>query len=328
MSDIQKEICKVLDLDAPKKASERQAFLSKVVKELNNVNDADWAKLSKDAQQWFNSAADAKNAKAATLPDFPDLDEEAEEETTTRRRATSDDDAPKATGTKEIDPEDVKEKMAVRIITKRGKDISGVVVEVTKKIVAIKLGNGDEEEYDFDRIDKILVAAEAEKEEGTKRRRSAEDDEPADPIKVGAMVKIVTKRGKEAEGEILELTDDMLLLKEGKDEVEYSRDRIESIKPLGGKAAQEEGGTRRRATSDDKADKGDGEKRTRASNEGISVADAVTHAILDDMEADMETIGKAIKKKGVEFRENTLTLNYKATHKFLAILKERKMLKA
>jgi hypothetical protein len=45
------------------------------------------------------------------------------------------------------------------------------------------------------------------------------------------------------------------------------------------------------------------------------------------MEAKEEDIGKILKKEGIEFKENTLGLNYVAVHKVLAALKAAKKLK-
>lgn len=325
MSAIQKELTKTLDIDAPKKAADRPDFLVDVIRGITKLTDAQWNSMSAAAQNWFNEAVDAKNAKA-TIPEFPDF--EAEEEAPARRRAAADDEAPKG-GTKvEVKEKDLKAGMPISLTTLRGKEDTGIVIEVVKGILAIKHGDGEEVEYDLERIDKMYTLATEEKEEGTRRRRSAEDDEPADPIKVGATVKVTTKRGKEETGEIIELDEKTLVLKVGKEELEYTRSNLESVTPVGG--AKEETTTRRRSADSDKDSKSKGDedgKTKRASNDGVSVGQRISELILDDMKATEEDIAKALKKEGLEFRENTLKLNFKSTHKFLDLLKERKLLK-
>lgn len=331
MSAIQKELTKTLDLDAPKRG-DRQEFLVEVVRGVTKLSDSQWNSMSPAAQNWFNDAVDARNAKA-TIPEFPDFEEE-QEEAPARRRASADDDAPKGGTRVEVKEKDLKPGMPISLVTLRGKEDTGHVIEVVKGILAIKQGNGEEVEYDLERIDKMYtLATESKEEDAPRRRRSAEDDEPADPIKVGVEVKIVTKRGKEETGEIIELSDKVLVLKVGKEELEYTRANLESVTPVGGK--REEGTTRRRTASDEGKDTKDTKggkdeadgKSKRSSNDGVSVGQRISELILDDLKATEEDIAKALKKEGLEFRENTLKLNFKSTHKFLDLLKERKLLK-
>lgn len=327
MSKIQDELCKVADV-APKRGEDRQEFLKRLLKAVNKLSDADFDKLSEEAGDWANAAADAINAKKDKLPDFPDYQEEAP----ARRRASSDEDGKDAapTGTKEIEPEDVKEGQALRIITKRGKDVSGTVVEVTKKLVAIKLGNGDEEEFDFDRIDKLIVAAESGGS-SSRRRRSDDGDEgegPAEPkIEVGVEVKVVTKRGKEETGKVVELTESIIVLDNGDEEVEFSMDRVESVTPVGKPAPAR----RRSASDEDGKDAGkDAESagKSRASNPaGVSVGTRIKELLADNPDATEEEIGAKLKKEGISFKENTLSLNYKDAKTFLGILKSKGLLK-
>ena len=335
MSKIQAELIKVSDLGT-KRGEDRQAFLERVLRAVNDLSDKDFDGLSKGAKEWANTAADAKNSKAKTLPDFPDAEpeEQPEEEKSTRRRSSKEDDKEdaKAGTKKEVGEDDIKDGMPLQIITKRGKDVSGHVVEVnTKKgFVAIKLGNGDEEEFDFDRIDKMYTLAAEEKSS----RRSAKDDpdEPKEPGK-GDKVKLVTKRGKEYTGKIVELTKSEIVIDTGDGEEEFDRDRVESIELVGsGRSAAkdepEEKTTRRGAAkADDKEDAGD-KKNTRVSNEGVSIGMRIKELIAENLDASADEIAKLLKKEGLEFKENTLKLNYSDMHKTLDILKSRKLLKA
>lgn len=321
MSAIQKEVVKLLDVDVPKKAADRPDFLLAVVRGIGKLPDEQWNNMSAEVQNWYNEAVDLKNAKK-DLVDFPDF--QAEEDPAPRRRsAASDDKDEPAAGTRvEVKEKDLKEGMVINLVTLRGKEDTGHVIEVVKGVLAIRRGNGEEIEYDLERVDKMytLAAAKEEAEEGGRRRRSSADDEPEDPVKVGAVVTLVTARGKEVSGEIVELTKDLIVLKEGKEEVEYPRDRVKSVTVF--KADKEERTSRRAAAADDKDD-----AKTRSDNGGVSVGQRIRELVLDNMDATQDDIEKLLKKEKLEFKGNTLSINYKDTHKFLSLLKERKMLK-
>jgi len=81
MSKIEKELLAATELKA-KRGEDRQDLLGRIMKEVAELDDAAWDDLSQEAQDWFNDAADAKNAKAKTIPDFPDAegDDEPEQE--------------------------------------------------------------------------------------------------------------------------------------------------------------------------------------------------------------------------------------------------------
>jgi ribosome maturation factor RimP len=326
MSKIEKELVEATDLST-KRGESRQDFLNRLVVATTNLADKDWEKLSQAAQDWSNEAADAKNAKAKTLPDFPDAEKEEEAPTGGRRRAAAEEEPDTTAGkTIVIEPGDLKNDMPVTITTKRGKTESGHVVEVTKKMVAIKQGNGDEVEFDFDRIDKIETLGEAK----TSSRRKSGDDEPdADPVKVGSVVTAVTKRGKEYTGKIVEVDEEILVLDVDGKEEELSRDRLETIKPAAGKSApkDEEKTSSRRSSAKGEEKAKDDEKAPRSTNNGVSVGTRIKELIADNLDATEADIAKALKKEGLEFRDNTLSLNFKDCHKFIDVLKSKKMLK-
>lgn len=321
MSKIQQELMEACEISERKiKDLDRQAILKLILAGTNEMSDKEFDKLSDEAADWCNAAADAINAKAKELPEFPDFKAPGDDEGSSRRRRASskEDEADTQTGSKEIT--DAKKGQAVRILTKRGKDVSGHVVEIDKEVIVIKTGDGDEQEFDRDRIEKMYGLA----EEGSSRRKA--DDAADDPIKVGAEVKVVTKRGKEVTGKIVELNEDLLVIDDGKEEVEFDRDRVESITPV--KAAKEEGSGRRRSSAkDEKEDKGEG-KNTRVSNEaGVSVGTRIKELLAEDTEMSMEDIGKRLDKEGIAYKENTLQLNYRDCTKFLEVLKAAKRLK-
>lgn len=318
-SKIQKELAEATDIN-PKRGEDHQEYLARLVKGVAALSEKEWDGLSQKAQDWYNDAADAKNAKAKTLPDFPDA-EKAEEEAPAksgRRGAAKEEEAP------------AKPKVGVvaKVTTKRGKSSTGTIVEIDDEVVVIKHGDGTEEEFDRSRLESIEVAGGAAKDD-------AGEDE-ADPIKVGADVIVVTKRGKEVAGKIVEIDDEVVVLDVDGKEEEFDRTRVEAIKPVKaakpaakGKAkddAEEEAPKTRRGAA--KGDDAGDEKPKRSSNAaGVSVGTRIKELIADDLEATEAEIGKILTKEGIEFRENTLSLQFKDCHKFVDILKAKKMLK-
>ena len=321
MSKIEKELLAATELKA-KRGEDRQDLLGRIMKEVAELDDAAWDDLSQEAQDWFNDAADAKNAKAKTIPDFPDAEgedePEQEEKPSTRRSAGK---AKKA---------ELEVGVVAKITNKRGKSFTGTVMELDDEIVVLKMGNGDEEEIDRSRIESFEIAggeaeAPAEKEEG-----------PAEP-KVGANVTVVTKRGKEVTGKVVEIDDEIIVLDVDGEDEEFDRSRVETIKVNGGKAGKakaaekeevkEEKTSSRRAAKDEPAEEEPKEKRSTNAS-GVSVGTRIKEIIADDIEASEADIAKVLKKEGIAFKENTLKLNYVDCHKFLDILKAKKMLKA
>lgn len=315
MSKIQAELLKATDLST-KRGEDRQDFLGRLMKEVAALDDKGWDNLSKAAQDWFNDAADAKNAKAKVLPDFPDAEAEAVEEEKTKTRRGS-----KAEPEAEA-PAKPKVGMVAKITTKRGKSATGTIVELDDEVVVIKLGDGTEEEFARDRVESIEVASSG---------KAAKQEEPeADPIAVGAEVTVTTKRGKSVTGKIVELDDEVIVLDvDGKDE-EFARDRVETITPVKGKGKKDDGEEKtktRRGAADADADKGDDKPKRSSNPAGVSVGTRIKELIAEDFEATEEEIGKALKKEGIEFRENTLGLQFKDCHKFIEILKKMKKIK-
>ncbi len=313
MSKIQKELCEAAETD-PKRGEDRQDFLLRLALAVNKLPDSEWNKLGKEAQSWVNDASDAANAKKE-LPDFSDA--EKAESGSSRRRVSQEDAAPA--------PYEPKLKDDVKATTKRGKIVTGKIVEMDKDIIVLKLVDGGEEELNRDRIEKIepLGGSKDPAEEG-----------PRDP-KVGDTVTVTTKRDKVVTGEVVEMDKDIIVLKlvDGGEE-EFMRDRIASIKVEGGRRA-ESGSTGRRSADSSKDNEGKGDekpaaedgKRTRATNAGVSVGTRVRELIIENMDAKLEDISKMLKKENLEFRENTVQLNYADAHKLLDMLKKRKMLK-
>jgi ribosome maturation factor RimP len=322
MSKIKTELMKATDVTA-KRGEDNQEFLARLMKGVSDLNDKEWEGLSKEAQDWFNDAADAKNAKAKTLPDFPDLEkaEQEEEKPKTRRGAAKEEPEDEA-------PAKPKVGAVAKITTKRGKSSTGTIVEIDDDVVVIKHGDGTEEEFDRSRVESIELASTGK----ASKKEEPEDQEEADPVKVGATVMVVTKRGKEVTGKIVEIDEEVVVLDvDGKDE-EFDRSRVESIK-LAGKADkaskkeepadEDQPKTRRGAAKEEPED-----KPKRSSNvAGVSVGTRIKELIADDLEATEAEIGKQLAKEKIEFRDNTLKLQYTDCHKFVAILKAKKLIK-
>lgn len=313
MSKIERELSEATEVTA-KRGQSRQEFLSALVLGVAKLSDKEWDNLTPAAQDWYNAAAEEQNAakkakRDAVLEDFADAEKE---EPVTRRRGSASDEKEEAP-TKSREP---KLKDMVKVVTKRGKSVTGTVVEIDDEVIVLKMGDGSEEEFDRSRLESITVAG-------------GESDEPAaDPVKVGSTVKVVTKRGKELEGKIVELDDEVLVLKTADGEEELNRDRIETIKPVAG----EESTRSSRRSSDKGAEKeeakGEPEKTKRSSNaEGVSIGTRIKELICDDLDATEADIAKALKKEGIEFKENTLKLNYVDCHKLITIMKAKKLIK-
>ena len=309
MSKIQSEITKATGVKAS--GSDRQVIILVMMAGISALSDDGWEGLSKESQDWFNAAADAKNAKKKTLPDFPDFEEDAEVEAEKEEPKTSSRRASKK-------EEEVKVGSSVTLTTKRGKVITGKLVERDDEVIVLDV-DGKEEEFDVSRVESVTAVAE--------KAAETADDEPAEPeIKPGTDVTLTTKRGKTVTGKIVEMDDEVIVLDVDGKEEEFNRDRVENIKPVAVAAKTEAKSTSRRGA--DEPAKEDKEKPTRVSNrEGVSIGTRIKELVADDMSATQADIGKLLKKEGIEFKDNTLNLNYVDAHKFVTILKAKKLLK-
>jgi len=306
MSKIQKELCDAAEVD-PKKDEDRQTFLLRLAMAVNKVPEKVWDGLSKEAQDWMNDSADAATAKKS-LPEFPDMDPPA---ATGRRRVSAE--AP----AKAYEP---KVKDDVKVTTKRGKVVTGKIVELDKDLIVLKTPAGDEEELAMDRVEKVepLAGGSDPAEEG-----------PKDPV-VGDTVTVTTKRGKVITGELVEMDGELIVLKIDGAEEEFARDRVESIKVEGKRKAETSGAGRRSADKTEEVKKeapAEDGKRTRASNGPVSVGTRIRELIIEDLTRTVEDIGKILKKEDLKFQDNTLNMNYAEAHKMIDLLKKAGKLK-
>lgn len=95
MDKIEKELTKALgDKFAAKKGEDRQKYLARLVRAINDADESVWTALSEDAQQWVNDAVDQIKAKKP-IADFGKAAEDDDE-----------DDEPKGKKSKESDEDD------------------------------------------------------------------------------------------------------------------------------------------------------------------------------------------------------------------------------
>lgn len=306
------------------KGEETQTYLKRLARAVQDLDDAAWNKLSKDAQDWFNTACDAADAKK----EVPGFDDEVEDDPApTRRRRTSGDDEPKDTAPAKYEP---KKGDKVRVTTKRGKVVEGTFVEMDKDDYVVDDGK---EELLFPSDTSTIEPVEPPKEEG-RRRRAAADDEPEGPAdpEIGDTVEVTNQRGKVYVGILKDDQGDDIVIETLGGEIEdISKERIKSIvikHKAGGKKADapaEETSSRRRSSGgDDKAtDNGKPRKVTKDDNDGVSVTTRTKELVIENPDKSADEIGALLKKEGLVFKDVTFALNYKETHRIMTMMKER-----
>jgi len=343
-SKIQQVLAKVTECDPRKDETiNDDTYKRRLAAAVSELGDTDWDKLPDDAQDFTNKLSDLINAgKTSDLPAWPDLKKEDEPASGGRRRSRASDDdkkeaAPEA-GYKAVDVDSLKKGDKVRITNKRDKVYEGKVVDPDDKGELVLEVGDDEIGIDLDRVAKAEIWTEAAKADDEKpaRRRKAEEDEPEvlEP-EVSDTVELVTMRDKVIVGNVVELDESTIVVKDAAgEELEFSRDRIKSIKVKvknagKGDEGKSEGRSRSKAGEDKGDDKGDG-KRTRSvakSEDGVSATTRIRELLVENMDASAEQIGKLLEKEKLSAKENTLKLIYSDVHKLLKMLRERKLLK-
>ena len=202
-----------------KRGEDEQDFIQRCVKVIQEVSDEEWNALGQDAQEWFNAAVEALN-DGRTAPAFP------EEEKAAPARGGR-----KTAAKEEAGPASDVVGAEVKVTTARGKEIIGTIVEIDEDSMVVVDGEGTEHEFDRTRV-KSVEFLNAEEEAAT--------GEPA----VGDDVIITTKRGTTAEGKIVEMDDEVVILDTGNgQDTEYARSRIGSMVLKGGAVKPEQGQT-------------------------------------------------------------------------------------
>jgi hypothetical protein len=308
MSAIQKELCSVCEIDPSKYGNDRKSLLADLVKRTDKLSDGEWNRLTPEAQDWFNKAADATKAKEP-VQDFPDYKADGGGESRSRRRSADDEPAKPAKG-ESMAVEKLQEGDRVKVTTKRGKVIEGSVLENSKRkeYVVVKGADG-EDEIDWDKVEAVEVF------HGTAGLK--EEVGPG----VGDEVKFTTKRGKTVSGVITELTGETIVLDKTDD---YDMDRIDGdiiIVKKGSGNGNAEPETRRRGSSSD--DDGDKRGGGRVSNEkGVSVGGRIRELLAEDPTRTQDDVGKVLKKEKIDFREASLRLIYNDSQRLINLLRE------
>lgn len=315
MSAIQKELAQATDVEPSKRKNETiesPDYMKRLAAAVADMPEKDWDKLSSEAKDWYNSVADALEAKK-DIPAFPDL---PKAEASTRRRSGSGE-------TAEAKPYKAKKGDVVDVVTKRGRDYTGKIVELDDDGMVLDV-DGKDVELDHDKIEKISLADAAVREAAG----DPGDDGPAEP-EVGDTVEVVTKRDKVVVGNITEMTDTDMVVKDSTGEIhEFDKDRLKSVKVKVKNAGKGEAKSTSREKADDKGDKGDEKKKiTKAANGGVSATQRMRELICADLDAKKDAIAAALKKENLEFKQATLDLIYADSHKLIGILRENKRLK-
>ena len=212
---------------------------------------------------------------------------------------------------------------SVVIVTTRGKTIEGTVVEVDDEVVVLDTGTGEDTEVSRTRIETITL-------KGSGKQDTDGDEVPV----VGDKVEVVTKRGKEVNGTVVEIDGDALVigLADGQ-EIEVDSSTAQSIKVVKATAEKatrtptREGGVVSRggtaqtqtAKTDDKA-----RKITKKDNGGVSVAARMREIICAEPDISMDEVTKQLKAEKLEYKEATLDINFKLVTGVIALLKQSK----
>lgn len=331
MSKIKAELVAATEF-AAKRGEDEQAGLKRLVLAVQELSDAEWDKLSGPAQDWFNSAGTAMNKKK-DIPAFPDAEPEApaEEETKTRRRRSSEDEEPAKTKAPAVGD-------TVKLVTGRDKTVEGELIEISEKddLVVVKDSAGDEIEFTKSKLKSLEVVGgeePADDEPKSRRRRAADEDEPSGPKDpaVGDTVEIINARDKVYVGNIIEMDAEVVVIKDAAgEELEFPRDRLKSIKVKvdnSSKPAEDEPKTRRRSGGEAPADEKPAPRTSKEDNGGVAVGTRMRELIVEDLDASLEDIEKALKAEKLAFKDNTLSLVYKEVHKIVALLKAAGKLK-
>ena len=148
-------------------------YIEDLIVAVGELNDAAWDKLSTEAQDWFNDAADSKNSGKA-IPAFPDAEPEEKPAARPARGSKAKEpaeEAKPARGSKaKAAPEPEEDSTIpevgdqVIVTTKRGKVVEGELIEVDGDI-AVVLVDGEEQEFQKDRVESIVKKDEGEAEE-------------------------------------------------------------------------------------------------------------------------------------------------------------------
>ena len=190
-----------------KRGEDQQDYLSRLAEAVSEVDDATWNSLGNEAQAWVNEAIEAINNNK-TIADFPAP--AAATSARSQRKAATEEAAPSVP--------DVIGAEAI-VTTQRDKVVRGTILEIDEHSVVLKDADGEEHEFDRTRVKSFEFVEQA---------GSSSEGGDAEP-QVGDTVTAITKRGKEVKGEVVEITDGILVINDGNGEVEVDMSTAQSI---------------------------------------------------------------------------------------------------
>lgn len=336
MGKIREELMKAAEV-APKRGEDDSAFLIRLQKAISEeISEEVWDALSDEAQDWNNDAADAITA-GKPIPPFKD-EEAAAPVPAGRRRGTAAPEAPPAPVAYEPKVGD-----EVTATTKRGKVETGFIVEFDDATLVLNPAKDGAEADDIELpMAGLVIAPKAAPEPAPagRTRGAARDAEPQGPSEpeVGDTVEVETKRGKVLIGNVTVLEGDDLVIKDAagtEHELSVATLKTFKVKVKNGPgkgpetaaeapaAGRRRGGASTTAPVPPAADA----KTKRSANGGVSVGTRVNELVIDNPGWSMEQVGAVLKKEGLEYRENTLSLTFSSANKFLDLLRARKLFK-
>jgi hypothetical protein len=325
MSKIKAELMAVSKL-IPGRGEAEDSFLAKMVHAIGNViTDAEWASVSEPAQDWNNLAADALKNKLP-LPPFPDA--EAAPAATGRRRGTA---TPEAAAPVPYVPAKGDQ---VTATSKRGKVVTGFIVEITDGMVIVNAAADGPESDDVElSIDTNTFAL-------SFGAVTTKQDEPAGPVEpeVGDTLEVETARGKIIVGNATVIEgDDLVLVDASGADHELVISKLKSVKVkvknAGVKATEAAPATTGRTRGAAKSEiTATGEAvRTRSSNEtplGGRIRDILASTTAaGKVDMPLEAMVAQLTKEGFQFRDTSVKMIYKDTCYVIQKLREGAKLK-
>lgn len=318
---IREELCAITEIKE-KRGEDAQTFFKRLVSATGELTNEEWDKLSGPAGDWFNDAVDSANARQ-DIPGFPD-EKQAQPEATQRRRARTTD--PEPSTSSKYEP---KLKDKVRVVTTRDKEYTGEIVALDAKGFALAINDNEKDDIDldFDRIKSIAPLGAASSQ------AAISQDNP----EAGDTVQVETMRGKVVMGVIIEITADDVAVKDAAGEThDFPKRYVKSLviklkgKAPGQSTAQiaEAGGRRRATPSSGNGAADPAAARTRSTNSGgMSIGTRIRELVIDNQGWGVEQITKQLQQEKLDFKDNTVSLNFNEAKKFLKLLEERKMLR-
>ena len=317
MSVIRKELKAVTGV-RQKANEDPQTFFTRIIDAIDELDEDDWDELSKDSQNWYNAAVDAKNekfkGKKIAIPNFTDEDEEDDDEPASKSKRKSTRKSSRRVKPAEDEDEDedddeqdiiLEDLMGKNVSVKVGrKTITGRLEDIDDGVVYIDLGEG--EEYAELDEDKIKGFSEVEDED------DEDDDEPASKSKRGrgtSKRKGSRKSTRRAQTAV--------------DEVE---DEDEPAKPKRGRGTSKRKGSRKSTRKSSRKAVAAKPKRGRGSkssgSEDVPIGKTIREIVCGDLELTKEEVREELEEKGIEFKDGTVDVLYGEIHKTVEMLEE------